>query len=45
MGKKNDAQNEKLQEMFNQELEVLMNNTVTEMKHTLEGFNSRMDEI
>ena len=39
---------EKIQEMFNKELEELkskqtvMNNTITEIKNTLEGINSRI---
>ena len=41
---------EKLQETFNKDLEevkskqTVMNNTVTETKHTLEGINSRITE-
>ena len=41
---------EKMQEMFNKDLEELknkhteMNNRITEMKHTLEGINSRVTE-
>ena len=40
---------EKIQEMFNKDLEELnkqteMNNTITEMKTTLEGNNSRITE-
>ena len=41
---------EKIQEMFNKDLEELknkqtgMNNTVTEMKNTLEGINNRITE-
>ena len=41
---------EKMQEMFNKDLEELknkqteMNNTITEMKTTLEGINSRITE-
>ena len=44
--KRMEAQMEKLQEIFNKELEYLknkqteMNNTITEMKNTLEGINS-----
>ena len=43
-----EAQIEKIQEMFNKNLEELknkqteMNNTKTEMKNTLEGINSRI---
>ena len=45
-----DAQIKKLQEMFNKELEDLkskwtkMNNTISEMKNTLEAINSRIIE-
>ena len=45
--KKNGRQIEKIQELFNKDLEELknnqreMNNTITEMKNTLEGINSR----
>ena len=45
--KRVEAQIVKKQEMFNKELEDLknkqmeMNNTITEMKNTLEGINSR----
>ena len=41
---------EKMQEMFNKDLEELQNkqtemdNTITEMKNTLEGINSRITE-
>ena len=41
---------EKIQEMFNKDLEELqneqteMNNTITEVKNTLEGINNRMTE-
>ena len=48
IGKTMEAKIEKMQEMFNKELEELknkqteMNNTITEMKNTLEGFNSRI---
>ena len=48
--KRVEAQTEKIQEMFNKELEDLknkqteMNNTITEMKNTLEGINSRITE-
>ena len=43
-----EAQIEKMQEIFNKELEDLknkkpaMNNTITKMKNTLEGINSRI---
>ena len=46
--KRMEARIEKLQEMFNNGLEELKNkqtetnNTITEMKHTLEGINSRI---
>uniref|UniRef100_A0A8C9BC24 L1 transposable element RRM domain-containing protein n=1 Tax=Phocoena sinus TaxID=42100 RepID=A0A8C9BC24_PHOSS len=45
-----EAKIEKMQEMFNKDLEELknkqteMNNTITEMKNTLEGINSRITE-
>ena len=45
-----EAKIEKMQEMFNKDLEELknkqteMNNTITEMKNTLEGSNSRITE-
>ena len=45
-----EAKIEKIQEMFNKDLEELknkqteMNNTITEMKNTLEGINSRIAE-
>ena len=48
--KRKEAQTEKIQEMFNKELEDLkntqteMNNTITEMKNTLEGINNRITE-
>ena len=44
------AKIEKMQEMFNKDLEELKNkkternNTITEMKNTLEGINSRITE-
>ena len=47
LGKTMEAKIEKMQEMFNKDLEELknkqteMNNTITEMKTTLEGINSR----
>ena len=43
-----EAQIEKIQEMFNKDLEELknkqteMNNIINEMKNTLEGINSRI---
>ena len=49
-GKRMEAKIEKMQEMFNKDLEELknkqteMNNTITEMKTTLEGINSRITE-
>ena len=49
-GKRMEARTEKIQEMFNNELEGLqnkqkeMNNTINEMKNTLEGINSRVNE-
>ena len=45
-----EAKIEKMQEMFNKDLEELknkqieMNNTITEMKNTLQGINSRITE-
>ena len=42
---------EKIQETFNEDLEELkskqtvMHNTITEIKHTLEGINSRKTEV
>ena len=50
LGKRMEAKIEKMQEMFNKDLEELknkqteMNNTKTEMKNTLEGINSRITE-
>ena len=50
LGKRMEAKIEKMQEMFNIDLEELknkqaeMNNTITEMKNTLEGINSRITE-
>ena len=50
LGKTMEAKIEKMQEMFNKDLEELknkqteMNNTMTEMKTTLEGINSRITE-
>ena len=50
LGKRVQAKIEKMQEMFNKDLEELknkqtdMNNTRTEMKTTLEGINSRITE-
>ena len=49
-GKRMEAKIEKMQEMFNKDLEELknkqteMNNTITEIKNTLEGINSRIIE-
>ena len=48
--KRTEAKIEKMQEMFNKDLEELKNkqteidNTVTEIKNTLEGINSRISE-
>ena len=48
--KRMEAKIEKMQEMFNKDLQELkskqteMNNTITEMKNTLEGINSRITE-
>ena len=50
LGKRMEAKIEKMQEIFNKDLEELknqqteMNNTVTEMKNILEGINSRITE-
>ena len=50
LGKRMEAKIEKMQEMFNKDLEGLknkqteMNNTITEMKTTLERINSRITE-
>ena len=50
LGKGMEAKIEKMQEMFNKDLEELknkqteMNNTITEMKTTLDGINSRITE-
>ena len=49
-GKTMEAKIEKVQEMFNKDLEELknkqteVNNTITERKNTLEGINSRITE-
>ena len=45
--KRVEAQTEKIQEMYNRELEDLknkMNSTITEMKNMLEGINNRITE-
>ena len=50
LGIRMEAKIEKMQELFDKDLEELknkqteMNNTVTEMKNTLEGINSRITE-
>ena len=50
LGKRMEAKIEKMQEVFNKDLEELknkqaeMNNKLTEMKNTLEGINSRVTE-
>ena len=50
LGNRMEARTEKVQEMFNKDLEKLkskqteMNNTITEMKTTLEGINSKITE-
>ena len=50
LGKRIEAKMEKMQEMFNKDLEELknkkteMNSTITEMKNPLEGINSRITE-
>ena len=51
LGNRMEAWIEKIQEMFNKDLEELknkqteMNNTKTEMKNTLEGINSRITDV
>ena len=50
LGKRMEAKIEKMQEMFNKDLEELknkqeMNNTITEMKNTPEGIDSRVTEV
>ena len=50
LGNRTEARIEKIQEMFNKDLEELKNNqtemtnTITEMKNTLEGINSRVND-
>ena len=50
LGKRMEAKIEKMQEMFNKDLEewknkqTMMNNTINEVKNTLEGINSRITE-
>ena len=50
LGNRMEARIEKIQEMFNKDLEELknkqteMNNIITEMKNTLEGINNRITE-
>ena len=50
LGKRMEAKIEKMKKMFNKDLEELknkqteMNNTITEMKTTLGGINSRITE-
>ena len=50
LGNRMEARIEKIQEMFNKDLEELknkqteMNNTITERKNTLEGINNRITE-
>ena len=50
LGNRMEARIEKIQEMFNKDLEELqnketeMNNTITEIKTTLEGINNRITE-
>ena len=50
LGKRMEAKIEKMQEMFNKDLQELknkqteMNNTISEVKTTLEGINSRITE-
>ena len=49
-GKRMEAKVEKMQEMFNKDLEALKNkqtelkNTITEIKTALEGIDSRLDD-
>ena len=51
LGKRMEAQIEKIKDIFNKDLEELknkqteMNNTITERKTTLEGINSRITEV
>ena len=51
LGNRMEARIEKIQEMFNKDLEELknkqieMNSTLTEMKNTLEGINNRITEV
>ena len=50
LGKRMEAQIEKIKEMFNKDLEELknkqmeINNTITEIKNTLKGINNRITE-
>ena len=50
LGSRMEARIEKIQEMFNKDLEELknkqteMNNTITEIKNTLQGINNRITE-
>ena len=50
LGNRMETWTEKIQEMFNKDLEELKNkqtemkNTITEMKNTLEGINNRITE-
>ena len=50
LGKRMEAKIEKMEEIFNKDLEELknkqteMSNTITQMKNTLEGINSRIME-
>ena len=49
LGKRMEAKTEKMEEMFNKDLEELknkqteMNNKITEMKNTLEGINKKKE--
>ena len=51
LGKRMEVKIEKMQEMFNKDLEELknkqteMNNTINEIKNSLEGISSRITEI
>ena len=48
LGNRMEARIQKIQEMFNRDLEELknkqMNSTITEMKNTLEGISNRITE-
>ena len=48
LGKRMESRTEKMQAMFNKDVEELknkqVNNTITEMENTLEGINSRITD-